>query len=120
MQIFLETELFYKGIRPAINVGLSVSRVGSAAQTRAMKQVCSVLVWLPMDIFKLVSSRAARYIGHFIIIAFLLDHHILLKLFFFLPILCCPSFCVKKEGYKTPAVCSPGGWYHEAGVGSVP
>ncbi|PVD19522.1 hypothetical protein C0Q70_20011 [Pomacea canaliculata] len=38
-QIFLETELFFKGIRPAINVGLSVSRVGSAAQTRAMKQV---------------------------------------------------------------------------------
>uniref|UniRef100_A0A5S6QDS1 ATP synthase subunit alpha n=1 Tax=Trichuris muris TaxID=70415 RepID=A0A5S6QDS1_TRIMR len=38
-QIFLETELFYKGVRPAINVGLSVSRVGSAAQTRAMKQV---------------------------------------------------------------------------------
>merc|ERR1712184_235479 len=36
-QIFLETELFYKGIRPAINVGLSVSRVGSAAQTRSMK-----------------------------------------------------------------------------------
>lgn len=42
MQIFLETELFYKGIRPAINVGLSVSRVGSAAQTRAMKQVCAI------------------------------------------------------------------------------
>jgi F-type H+-transporting ATPase subunit alpha len=38
-QIFLETELFYRGIRPAINVGLSVSRVGSAAQVRAMKQV---------------------------------------------------------------------------------
>nr|WP_323755094.1 F0F1 ATP synthase subunit alpha [Tistrella sp.] len=38
-QIFLETELFYRGIRPAINVGLSVSRVGSAAQTKAMKQV---------------------------------------------------------------------------------
>jgi F-type H+-transporting ATPase subunit alpha len=38
-QIFLETELFYKGIRPAINVGLSVSRVGSAAQTKAMKAV---------------------------------------------------------------------------------
>jgi F-type H+-transporting ATPase subunit alpha len=38
-QIFLENELFYKGIRPAINVGLSVSRVGSAAQTKAMKQV---------------------------------------------------------------------------------
>lgn len=38
-QIFLETDLFYKGIRPAINVGLSVSRVGSAAQNKAMKQV---------------------------------------------------------------------------------
>ncbi|MDE2391347.1 MAG: F0F1 ATP synthase subunit alpha, partial [Rhodospirillales bacterium] len=38
-QIFLETELFFKGIRPAINVGLSVSRVGSAAQIKAMKQV---------------------------------------------------------------------------------
>ena len=42
-QIFLETELFYKGIRPAINVGLSVSRVGSAAQIRAMKQVAGKL-----------------------------------------------------------------------------
>ena len=38
-QIFLETDLFYKGIRPAINVGLSVSRVGSAAQLKSMKQV---------------------------------------------------------------------------------
>ncbi len=38
-QIFLETELFYRGIRPAINVGISVSRVGSAAQVKAMKQV---------------------------------------------------------------------------------
>ena len=38
-QIFLETELFYQGVRPAINVGLSVSRVGSAAQIKAMKQV---------------------------------------------------------------------------------
>ena len=38
-QIFLETELFYQGIRPAVNVGLSVSRVGSAAQTKAMKSV---------------------------------------------------------------------------------
>jgi len=38
-QIFLETDLFYQGIRPAINVGLSVSRVGSAAQIKAMKQV---------------------------------------------------------------------------------
>jgi len=42
-QIFLETELFYKGIRPAINVGLSVSRVGSAAQMKAMKQVSGSL-----------------------------------------------------------------------------
>merc|ERR1712242_441225 len=40
-QIFLETELFYKGIRPAINVGLSVSRVGSAAQQKAMKEVAA-------------------------------------------------------------------------------
>ena len=38
-QIFLETDLFFKGIRPAVNVGLSVSRVGSAAQIKAMKQV---------------------------------------------------------------------------------
>ena len=38
-QIFLETELFFKGIRPAVNVGISVSRVGSAAQVKAMKQV---------------------------------------------------------------------------------
>src|SRR5213592_1870589 len=38
-QIFLETDLFYQGVRPAINVGISVSRVGSAAQTKAMKKV---------------------------------------------------------------------------------
>ena len=38
-QIFLETDLFYQGVRPAVNVGLSVSRVGSAAQVKAMKQV---------------------------------------------------------------------------------
>src|SRR5436190_14813341 len=42
-QIFLESELFYKGVRPAINVGLSVSRVGSAAQLKAMKQVAGSL-----------------------------------------------------------------------------
>jgi proton translocating ATP synthase F1 alpha subunit len=42
-QIFLESELFYRGIRPAINVGLSVSRVGSAAQRKAMKQVAGTL-----------------------------------------------------------------------------
>jgi F-type H+-transporting ATPase subunit alpha len=42
-QIFLETALFYKGIRPAINVGISVSRVGSAAQTKAMKKVAGTI-----------------------------------------------------------------------------
>ena len=42
-QIFLETDLFYKGIKPAVNVGLSVSRVGSAAQTKAMKQVAGTI-----------------------------------------------------------------------------
>nr|ANY30789.1 ATPase subunit 1 [Thalassia hemprichii] len=42
-QICLETELFYRGLRPAINVGLSVSRVGSAAQLKAMKKVCGSL-----------------------------------------------------------------------------
>jgi F-type H+-transporting ATPase subunit alpha len=42
-QIFLETELFYKGIRPALNVGISVSRVGSAAQIKAMKQVAGTI-----------------------------------------------------------------------------
>jgi F-type H+-transporting ATPase subunit alpha len=42
-QIFLETNLFYQGVRPAINVGISVSRVGSAAQLRAMKQVAGQL-----------------------------------------------------------------------------
>src|SRR6201987_3112134 len=42
-QIFLETDLFYQGVRPAINVGISVSRVGSAAQVKAMKQVAGKL-----------------------------------------------------------------------------
>ncbi|HUF57437.1 MAG TPA: F0F1 ATP synthase subunit alpha [Thermohalobaculum sp.] len=42
-QIFLETDLFYQGIRPAVNVGLSVSRVGSAAQTKAMKSVAGTI-----------------------------------------------------------------------------
>lgn len=42
-QIFLESELFHKGIRPAINVGLSVSRVGSAAQVKVMKQIAGTL-----------------------------------------------------------------------------
>jgi hypothetical protein len=44
-QIFLETGLFYQGIRPAINVGLSVSRVGSSAQTKAMKKVPARSSW---------------------------------------------------------------------------
>jgi F-type H+-transporting ATPase subunit alpha len=42
-QIYLEPELFYAGVRPAVNVGLSVSRVGGAAQTKAMKQVAGTL-----------------------------------------------------------------------------
>ena len=42
-QIFLETNLFYQGIRPAVNVGLSVSRVGSSAQIKAMKQVAGTI-----------------------------------------------------------------------------
>jgi F-type H+-transporting ATPase subunit alpha len=42
-QIFLESDLFYKGIRPALNIGLSVSRVGSSAQTKAMKKVAGKL-----------------------------------------------------------------------------
>ena len=42
-QIYLETDLFYQGVRPAISVGLSVSRVGSAAQLKAMKQVAGQL-----------------------------------------------------------------------------
>src|SRR6202007_2033513 len=42
-QIFLETDLFYQGVRPAISVGISVSRVGSAAQLKAMKQVAGQL-----------------------------------------------------------------------------
>jgi F-type H+-transporting ATPase subunit alpha len=42
-QIFLETDLFYSGIRPAINVGISVSRVGGSAQTKMMKQVAGTL-----------------------------------------------------------------------------
>ncbi|MFQ5973984.1 MAG: F0F1 ATP synthase subunit alpha, partial [Alphaproteobacteria bacterium] len=42
-QIFLETDLFYSGVRPAVNVGISVSRVGSAAQIKAMKQVAGTI-----------------------------------------------------------------------------
>ena len=56
-QIFLETELFYKGIRPAINVGLSVSRVGSAAQIKAMKQVVASLK-LELAVYREVAAFA--------------------------------------------------------------
>merc|ERR1712070_1133801 len=42
-QIFLESELFHSGVRPAVNVGLSVSRVGSAAQIKAMKQIAGTM-----------------------------------------------------------------------------
>ncbi len=42
-QIFLETDLFYQGVRPAVNVGISVSRVGSAAQIKAMKKVAGTI-----------------------------------------------------------------------------
>jgi len=56
-QIFLETELFYKGIRPAINVGLSVSRVGSAAQIKAMKQVAGSMK-LELALYREVAAFA--------------------------------------------------------------
>lgn len=57
-QIFLETELFHKGVRPAINVGLSVSRVGSAAQKKAMKKVAGSLK-LELAQFREVESFAS-------------------------------------------------------------
>jgi proton translocating ATP synthase F1 alpha subunit len=56
-QIFLETELFYKGIRPAINVGLSVSRVGAAAQIKAMKQVVASMK-LELAVYREVAAFA--------------------------------------------------------------
>lgn len=56
-QIFLETELFFKGVRPAINVGLSVSRVGSAAQMKAMKQVSGSL---KLELAQYPRSRRVR------------------------------------------------------------
>jgi F-type H+-transporting ATPase subunit alpha len=49
-QICLETKRFYHGIRPSINVGLSVSRVGSADELKAMKQVCDLLcLWISLQ-----------------------------------------------------------------------
>lgn len=56
-QIFLESDLFYKGIKPAINVGLSVSRVGSAAQDKGMKEVSGTLK-LDLAQFREVESFA--------------------------------------------------------------
>ncbi len=64
-QIFLETDLFYQGIRPAVNVGLSVSRVGSAAQTKATKKVAgkikgelaSIARWRPSPSSAPTSTR---------------------------------------------------------------
>jgi len=57
-QIFLETELFYKGVRPAVNVGLSVSRVGSSAQTKLLKKVAGSLK-LELAQFREVESFAS-------------------------------------------------------------
>ena len=56
-QIFLEAELFYKGIRPAINVGLSVSRVGSSAQVKAMKQVAGYAKLRPFSVRLLFANE---------------------------------------------------------------
>jgi F-type H+-transporting ATPase subunit alpha len=56
-QIFLESELFYKGIMPAVNVGLSVSRVGSSAQVKAMKQIAGTLK-LDLAVFREIESFA--------------------------------------------------------------
>ena len=65
-QIFLETDLFYQGIRPAVNVGLSVSRVGSAAQTKAMKKVAGKIKgelaqYREMAAFAQFGSRPRRH-----------------------------------------------------------
>jgi proton translocating ATP synthase F1 alpha subunit len=57
-QIFVETELFNQGIRPAINVGLSVSRVGSAAQVKAMKEIAGTLK-LELAQFREIESFAS-------------------------------------------------------------
>ena len=52
-QIFLESDLFFAGMRPAVNVGLSVSRVGGAAQTKAMKR--------PAEVYELIWPSIARW-----------------------------------------------------------
>ena len=68
-QIFLETELFYKGIRPAINVGLSVSRVGSAAQIQAMKKVVKSL---KLDLAQYREIAAFAQFGYIILYIYIL------------------------------------------------
>jgi hypothetical protein len=65
-QIFLETELFYKGIRPAVNVGLSVSRVGGKAQSKAMRKVAGKLRLDLAQYRELVTFLLIRH-GHAII-----------------------------------------------------
>ena len=60
-QIYLETDLFYQGVRPAISVGLSVSRVGSAAQIKAMKQVAGRLKGDLAQFRELAAFRAVRF-----------------------------------------------------------
>jgi proton translocating ATP synthase F1 alpha subunit len=72
-QIFLETELFFKGVRPAINVGLSVSRVGAAAQIKAMKQVNRLfLAWLHKVRLAYRMVNAGRVGGRASLIGYLL------------------------------------------------
>lgn len=58
-QIFLETDLFNAGIRPAINPGISVSRVGGAAQTRSLRNSAAVFVWLLLSIVSLLPSLSS-------------------------------------------------------------
>lgn len=70
-QIFLESDLFFSGMRPAVNVGLSVSRVGGAAQTKAMKKVAgSIRIDLAqfreMEVFTQFASRLARALRSFV------------------------------------------------------
>ena len=56
-QIFLETDLFYQGVRPAINVGISVSRVGSSAQTKIIKKLAGSI---KLDLAQFTELRGVR------------------------------------------------------------
>lgn len=62
-QIFLESDLFNAGIRPAINAGISVSRVGGAAQTKVIKKLGGVFVWHWRNIVSLPPSRSLLLIS---------------------------------------------------------